>query len=143
MEYRRSGDKSVVRLDEGEELIASLKALCERERVSAAWITGFGFTTRMTLRVYDLEKDEFSFPTLTGAMEITSITGNVLPVEGVLTPHVHIAAGDHDGRVWGGHLVSCDVVATAELLLMVLDLPLVRAASEDPKQHLLRFPPEA
>ncbi len=143
MEYRRTGDRIIVRLDEGEELIASLKALCERERVSAAWVSGCGFTTRMTLRVYDLEKDEFSYPTLTGAMEITSITGNVLPVEGVLTPHIHIAAGDYDGRVRGGHLVSCDVVATAELLLTVLDLPLYRAASEDPKQHLLRFPPEA
>ena len=42
MEFQKFADTYVVRLDKGEEIIASLQKLCETEQIALASVTGIG-----------------------------------------------------------------------------------------------------
>jgi hypothetical protein len=139
MEYRTFGSKTVLRLDEGEEIVSSITAVCKQEHITAATVSGIGFTTEMKVRIYDKDRDEFLFQTLTGSMEITSLTGNVLEADNGLFTHLHIMAADRTMSIRGGHLVSCVIGATGEIVIEALDGTVTRGESDDFRLGTMRF----
>lgn len=48
MEYRKFGDKYVVRLDKGEEIVYSLLKLCAWKDIKVAQVTGIGAVGEVT-----------------------------------------------------------------------------------------------
>jgi predicted DNA-binding protein with PD1-like motif len=139
MEYYKSNNKIIVRIDKGEELISTLVDLCKKENLQAASLQGIGYTDEMKVRIYDNRKDEFLFQTLTGPMEITSLTGNIVMADNGIYPHIHIMAADENMLVHGGHLVSCRIAAVAEIILEMLPPSLKRGESDDLRLGTLRF----
>ena len=53
MEYRRFGNKLVVRIDKGEELCAKVLELAERENIRLAGVSGIGASDDITLGVFN------------------------------------------------------------------------------------------
>ena len=53
--------------------------------------------------------------------------------------HLHMSAGDREGRVWGGHLNRAVVSATCEMVVRVLDGHVGRAFSPEIGLNLLAF----
>jgi predicted DNA-binding protein with PD1-like motif len=139
MEYQRFDNRLVVRVDKGEELLQTLAHVCEKESVFAASVQGIGYTDEMKVRIYDNRTDEFIFQTLKGPMEITGLTGNIVMADNGIYPHVHIMAADETMHVKGGHLVSCQIAAVAEVILDVLPDTLRRGESDDLRLGTLRF----
>jgi hypothetical protein len=140
MEYKTFGNKTVLRLDEGEEIISSITEICKKEGITSAQVNGIGFTTEMRVRIYDKDEDQFHFQTLTGSMEITSLTGNVIQAENGLFTHLHIMAADRSMNIRGGHLVSCVIGATGEIVIESLGGLVTRGASDDYRLGTLSFP---
>lgn len=62
---------------------------------------------------------------LHGTYELISLMGNVSVKDCVPFVHVHVALGDEDGRVYGGHLVEAKVFV-AEVFVQELDVDLRR-----------------
>lgn len=120
MNYKRFDDRLIVTLDKGEEVMASLVELCEKEGINAAMLNGIGYTDEMKVRVFDNTKDEFVFKTFSEPREITTLTGNIMLTDNGIYPHVHITAADLNMNVAGGHLISCKIAATAEIIIDVL-----------------------
>jgi hypothetical protein len=139
MEYRTFGTRTVLRLDEGEEIVSSVTAVCQELGLTAATVSGIGFTTEMKVRIYDKEQDQFLFQTLTGSMEITSLTGNVFQADNGLFTHLHIMAADRTMAIRGGHLISCVIGATGEIILDALPASITRGPSDDLRLGPLRF----
>jgi predicted DNA-binding protein with PD1-like motif len=139
MEYKRFGSKVVVRLDEGDEIISSVTELCKQENITAGFVSGIGFTTEMRVRIYDKAQDQFLFQTITGSMEITSLTGNVVQADNGLFTHLHIMAADQSMNIRGGHLVSCTIAATGELVIEALEGSVTRGESDDFRLGTMRF----
>jgi hypothetical protein len=131
MEYQRFDNQLVVRIEKGEELLETLVKVCRKEAVYAATVQGIGYTDEMKVRIYDNRADEFLFQTLTGPMEITGLSGNVVMADNGVYPHVHIMAADETMQLKGGHLVSCRIAAVAEVIMEVLPDTLHRGASDD------------
>lgn len=139
MEYQRINEKIFVRLDVGEEIIHELTKICEKEQVHAANISGIGFTDFVSLRVYNKEKNEFSFKTIKESMEITALNGNVIMADNGLFTHLHIMLADCEMNLKGGHLIKCVIAATGEILIEVLEHSLQRGESNEEKLGLIRF----
>ena len=59
MEYRRFGNKIVVRIDMGEDMFAALKTLAEKEKILLAEVGGLGTFSHMNVGVYDLNERRF------------------------------------------------------------------------------------
>ena len=60
MEFRKFADTYVVRLDKGEEIIASLQALCEKEKIALAGVEGIGAADHAVIGLYDVGQRQYT-----------------------------------------------------------------------------------
>ena len=121
MEYRKFGKRYVVRIDRGEEVIAKLKELCEKEEISLASVEGLGAADHVVVGLYNVEKKEYKQRVFDEEMEITSIIGNITLQGKKVYQHIHITVCNADLQAFGGHLTECRISGTCELFLTVLD----------------------
>lgn len=117
MKYMRFGEDIVARLEVGEEVIASLSDIAEREGVTFASVSGIGAADDIAVSVYDVGAKRYFDNEYREPMEITSILGTVSEMDGEPYIHIHLTAGRADGTVIGGHLKRAVISATCELVL--------------------------
>lgn len=121
MQYKRKGDYLVVRLEPGDEVHTSL---LEAARASAlrqgVVISGIGQLDTTTLGFFVGPGEGYSHSTFTGAAEVLALAGNVCEKDGELMAHLHAVLGRDDYSVFGGHLVSGQVSATLEVLMLAV-----------------------
>ena len=113
MEYRKLGDTIVLCLVRGEDVLASIRAVCNAERVRLAEISALGAADYAEVGVYHLAEKRFLPRTLEGEMEICALTGSVTRRGTELYLHLHGSLADADGNVYGGHVNEIRVSATA------------------------------
>ena len=117
MKYKRFGEDIVARVEVGEEVIASLSDIAEREGVTFASVSGIGAADDIAVSVYDVGAKRYFDNEYREPMEITSILGTVSEMDGEPYIHIHLTAGRADGTVIGGHLKRAVISATCELVL--------------------------
>jgi len=139
MQYKKFGDTYVVRIDLGEEILASLRELCEKEEIRLASVEAIGASSHAVIGVYDLEKREYIRETLDGFMEITSLSGSVTWVDGKPYLHLHGTMADQRHVIHGGHVIEVTVGATCEMFIRTLPGEVTRAREENLGINLLRF----
>ena len=120
MEYRKIGDTIVLCLVRGEEVLASIRAVCNAEQVRLAEISALGAADHAEIGVYQLAERRFLPRTLEGEMEICALTGNVTRCGDELYLHLHGSLADAEGRVYGGHVNEIRISATAEIFIRLL-----------------------
>ena len=117
MKYKRFGEDIAVRLEVGEEVVASLAEIAEREGVTFASVSGIGAADDIAVSVYDVKAKKYFDNEFREPMEITSILGTVSEMDGEPYIHIHAAACRRDGTAVGGHLKRAVISATCELVL--------------------------
>lgn len=115
------GDTYVVRLQKGEEVLASIKVLCEQEHITLGTISALGAVNHVIIGAYDVVKKQYVSHEFNSTMEMTSLTGNIIEMSGKPYLHIHATFGDLNGTVIGGHLNKAVVSATCELFIRRLD----------------------
>lgn len=121
MEYRKFDHTYVVRIDRGEEVMAQLFKLMEKEKIRLASVSGIGACDETKLGCYDVEKQEYHVRDLKGTFEITSLLGNMTQMNGENYLHIHITIADDHQNCYGGHLNECHISGTCELTVTVID----------------------
>ncbi len=139
MEYRKFDDSYVVRLNRGEEVITSLKELCDKENIKLAEITGLGASNLVEIGVFNVNTKEYNTKVFKGMFEITSLVGNATRKDGDVYLHIHINFGDENGTVMGGHLVRSTISATSEIIVRKINGEVGRKLSEEIGLNLLEF----
>ena len=149
MDYRRFGDKLVVRLDKGEEVCAKLLELAEKENIRLASVSGIGASGDVTLGVFNPRIREYKSVRYEGDYEIASLTGNLSRQDGKPYLHLHAVIGDptdkfewhHNpsGVTYSGHLNAAVISATCELVVDVIDGEVGRKFSDDIGLNLYEF----
>ena len=139
MDYRKFGDTYVVRLDRGEEILEQVKLLAEKEQIRLASVQALGAVNDFTVGVYNTETKVYASNTFQGAFEIVSLTGTIDTMDGKSYLHLHMSAGDAQGKVFGGHLNRAVISATCEMVIRCIDGELDRVHDEDVGLNLFRF----
>lgn len=117
MKYFVLGSQYVVRLDAGERIVETLKALCERDAIGGGFFHGLGAVGGAEIGHFDPDANEYGWARLSGPYEIVSLYGNITTVDGRPFIHAHIALGDAAFAVRGGHLKEAVVSVTCEITL--------------------------
>lgn len=117
MKYKRFGEDIVVRLEAGEEVLAALAELAEREGVTFAAVNGIGAVDEFLVSVFDVGTKKYSDNAFREPLEIVGMSGTVAEQNGKPYLHLHASAGRADGSVVGGHLKRAVVSATCEIVL--------------------------
>lgn len=139
MEYRKFEDTYVLRLNKNEEVITSIKTLCEKENIKLAEITGLGASNCVEIGVFNTETKEYNTKEFKGMFEITSLIGNVTQKDNDVYLHIHINFGDPEENVKGGHLVKSVISATSEIIIRKINGKVDRKLSDEIGLNLLEF----
>ena len=140
MEYRKFSQGYVLRLDPGEEIVASLTRLVEQEQVQLGSVTAIGAANDVTIGIFSTQEKRYHARRYQGDYEISALVGNVTRKEGEPYLHHHITIGNPvTGEVHAGHLTSATISATLELFLQVWDGQVGRKFSDQVGLNLFRF----
>ncbi len=139
MDYRRFGKTIVMRIVRGEEVLAQLKAMALKEDIKLASVRALGATNDFTVGVFKVDEKKYYANHFTGDFEIVSLTGTISTMNGEYYAHLHMSAGDEQGRVFGGHLNEAIISATCEMVVEVIDGRVERARDEEVGLNLFKF----
>ena len=139
MEYRRFGQHIVVRMDRGEEILERVKQVALAEKIKLASIRALGAVNSFTVGVFKTKDKKYCSNSFEGDFEIVSLTGTINTMDGEFYCHLHMSAGDCEGKVFGGHLNRAVVSATCEMVISVMDGAVDRAFSDEIGLNLFRF----
>lgn len=121
MRYIKVDGKIVLRLQRGEEIIASLTELCKKEKIGLASISGIGACDRAVIGLYKMDEQRYVKTLIEEDMELVSLNGNVtLSADGEVYIHCHAAFGAEGGKLFGGHLNEAVISGTAEIFIDVI-----------------------
>ena len=139
MEYKRFENTIVMRIDKGEEIIENVKEVAIKENIKLASISALGATNDFTVGVFKTEEKKYYSNTFTGDFEIVSLTGTINTMNGEFYLHLHMSAGDSDGKVFGGHLNRAVISATCEMVINIIDGNVDRKFNEEIGLNLFAF----
>jgi len=139
MEYKRFNNKIIARIDKGEELLESLKDIALKENIKLANISALGATNEFTVGVYNVPEKKYYSNTFKGNFEIVSLVGTISTMNENYYCHLHMSAGDMEGRVFGGHLNRAIISATCEMVIDIIDGTVDRKLDDEVGLNLFRF----
>ncbi|MEV4539471.1 PPC domain-containing DNA-binding protein [Asanoa sp. NPDC049518] len=103
--------------DPGEDAVAALHELADRERLEAASITGLGGFEHATVGWFDRAVNDFRRNEVDEPAEVLSLIGNVAEGPDGPSLNVHVVLGLADGTTRGGHLLAATVFPTLEAVV--------------------------
>lgn len=126
MKYVVDGLTACVRLDIGENVFACLETLAQKEGWMAGHISGLGAVNRLVLAYYDLERQEYFKKFFKDTVELLSLEGNFVQLEGKPFCHLHGVFSGHDFQCFGGHVFECYTAISVELNVRLFPKPMTR-----------------
>ncbi|MFA6528463.1 MAG: PPC domain-containing DNA-binding protein [Candidatus Gracilibacteria bacterium] len=139
MKCKKCGNNLVIRIDKGEEIISCLKKVCEENGIRAGAVTGIGALSKAEVGLIDLKTKQYKTKKFEGIYEVISLTGNVTMMDGQVRLHLHVALGDEDLNLIGGHLFHGEVGVTCEVIITKLDMDIGRKLDPELGVNLLDF----
>ncbi|NMB26716.1 MAG: DNA-binding protein [Tissierellia bacterium] len=139
MEFRKFDNKYVVRLEKGEEVVESIKALCKENNIKLGRVSGIGATNKAVVGLFETANKEYHSKELVGDMEITNLAGNISEKDGEVYLHLHISLANPNYNVFGGHLNSAVISATSEIIIDVIEGSVGREFNEEIGLNLFKF----
>lgn len=139
MEFRRFENAYVIRMDRGEEVMATLTALCEQEGIRLASVEAIGAVDRAVVGLYDVDKKVFHRKEFQEPMELTSLLGTVTEKDGKPYLHLHATLCDANMQTRGGHVNELNISATCEMVLRLLPGSVGRRPDEATGLNLFSF----
>ena len=139
MQFKKFGDKYIIRMDKGEEIVETLKKFCEDEKIKLGFIKGIGAVNKAVVGVFDTNTKQYYSTDLNGVYEITSLLGNISTMNGEVYLHLHINLSNKEYITCGGHLNSAIISATGEIMIEVIEGNVDREFNEKIGLNLYRF----
>jgi len=129
VQYAKYGADYVLRLDEGEEVVESLRRFLVDRDIMAGYFVAWGAFSRLKLAYYQPDVGEYKERTFNQQLEIASLLGNIACLNGLPAIHAHLTAGDDEFRTYSGHLVEGTVRPMLEVFVTPLPGELHRIRS--------------
>lgn len=139
MEYKKAGSRYVLKLDRGEEIIASITELCKKEKISAGSVTGIGATQFVEAGFYNFRDKKYQSFNFNQGMEILSLLGTISAKDDEPYLHLHICIANEEGEAFGGHLNRAVISVTAEIFIDAIDLAIGRQQDSVTGINLIKF----
>lgn len=133
-ETKRTKKPFMLVLEQGNELIGSIKKIAEKINLSGATVMGIGAITNAKIGYYSLETKEYEWKIFSEVYELVSLNGNISKYNDEYVVHLHVALGDQNHNIIGGHLSEAIVAVTAEITIIPFNFDITRQHS--PKFNL-------
>ncbi|MCP4581670.1 MAG: DNA-binding protein [candidate division Zixibacteria bacterium] len=139
MQAKKVEDGYFLRIDKGEEIMATITDFVAVKSIPAGAISGIGALTEVELGYFDREKSEYLRRNFNNIYELLSLTGNISYIDQNPMVHAHCILGDSDYRLVGGHLFNAVVAVTGEVHIRTFNERFERAMNPELNLNLLAF----
>ena len=120
----------VLRIDEGEDLVESIKKACKEVGIKRGIIKGVGTLSKIHLKIEFKKKEKVTESELKDErlFNIVSLLGIVSEKEdGDLDVHLHLTISDPRGKFIGGHALTGNIVSpSAEIVVFEIQKAVLR-----------------
>jgi len=137
MKSKKFGNKWIVRIDKGEEIVQTIKEFCQENKIKLGSISGIGATDKVTIGLFDTNTKEYHSQELIGDYEITNFSGNISTMNKEVYLHLHITLADKNQQAFGGHLSSAIISGTGEIIVEEIEGEIEREFNEEVGLNLL------
>ncbi len=108
----------MARLDPGIDLMEALTGFIVENNITAGHVFVMGLVRKVRYAYYNIETNKYQEMCRSDQyLEIIQAAGNISIREDQPFAHVHIALGDSDGRIFGGHLLPGTIVEVGEVTI--------------------------
>jgi predicted DNA-binding protein with PD1-like motif len=125
-------------LRKGEELMQVLGEFAVSAGLTSGWVDIVGGASGATLGFYEPVSKQYQWRELAEPLEITGLHGNLAWVDDRPMWHVHGTFSRADFSVLGGHVKTCTIGLTGEVLLTPREVALTREYDEETGLKLRR-----
>ncbi len=139
MNFKRFGEKYVIRIDKEEKIVETLTKICVVNEIYAGMISRIGAVSKAKIGLFNSEEKRYFSTELLGDYEITSLNGNISTMNGEIYLHLHINLADEEHKTFGGHLNEAVVSATCEVIIEKIEGSIEREFDEETGLNLLKF----
>ncbi len=139
MQFRQFGNKYIIRIDKGEEIIQTLKQFCKEHQIKLGSISGIGATDEVEIAFFAAQTKQFHKKAITTDMEIAPLIGNITTMNGEVYLHLHLNLGDSEHKSYSGHLNKAIVSTTFEAIIEAIDGEVDREFSSEIGLNLLKL----
>lgn len=131
----------MLRLEQGDDILKTLRAFSNSQRLRASFFEGIGSLYKAVLGHYDFKDTKtYKYETFDEDLEILTLSGNVSTTNQKAMPHAHVSLGRRDFTVIGGHLEEGSLANTVEVRMNKLPGKLLKAKDEEVGLNLLQLP---
>jgi len=139
--YKKQGSNFVLRLEQGDDILKTLRDFSDTQKIKAAFFEGIGSLYRAKLGHYDFKDTKtYKYETFDEDLEILTLSGNVSTMNGHALPHAHITLGRRDFSVIGGHLEEDSLANMVEVNLVGMVGKLEKAKDSSIGLNLMQLP---
>ena len=139
MKTQKNGNLVFGRIEKGEEIIATFKEICRFHEIKSGFINGLGAAEDVQIAYYNVEEKQYQHKALKGDFEIVSLNGTISVFKDEPHIHLHIALGNEDFHIIGGHLDHAIVSLTCEFMITVFGTEIHRKLDLETGLNLLDF----
>ena len=145
MKYHHFGSgRYVLRLDPGEEVMASIVAFAEQRGMTAGWVSALGSLDQAVLGFLDPKDQVYLKRTFDERMEIGSLTANIgVTDDGKCFVHAHAVLSPRELLAYTGHVHEARVGVVVEAMVTALEGTLLRVVDPETGFARLLLPGEA
>lgn len=141
MLYTKQSSGFVIRLEQGDDILSTLKQFAGAKRVRAAFFEGIGSLYKAKLGHYDFQETKtYKYETFDEDLEILALSGNVSTMNQMALPHAHVTLGRRDFSVIGGHLEEGSLANMVEINLVKVPGKLEKAKDSNIGLNLMQLP---
>lgn len=141
MLYAKQGSGFVVRLEQGDDILKTIREFAEAKRVRAGFFEGIGSLYKAKLGHYDFKDTKtYKYETFEEDLEILTLSGNISTMSQHVLPHAHVTLGRRDFSVIGGHLEEGSLANMVEIKLSTFPGKLEKARDSTVGLNLLQLP---
>lgn len=139
MDTKSFGNKYIIRLDRGDEIVSCLKDFCLKKGITLGSVQGIGAVNNVTVGLFETETKEYHSTDFIGDFEITSLLGSISTMNGEVYLHLHMNFADKSHNTFGGHLSRAVISATGEFLVEAISGNVDREFSDEIGLNLYKF----
>jgi predicted DNA-binding protein with PD1-like motif len=140
MKWKDNGNGMfLVKIEQGEEIMATLEAFVAQHGNGAALIHGLGAIKDVEIGYFELAIWEYHKRVLPDDLELLSFLGNAVIVEGKPVVHAHVVVSDHTFAAQGGHLFRATIAVTGEFFVQFTGIGATRATEDFCALRLLKL----
>ncbi len=139
MQFRKVANGFVIRLIKGEEIISTLSAFVDSQKIPGGFLFGLGALKDLTLGYFDSENKTYIKKSFPQDLEFGNVTGSISYLEGKPLVHAHVTACGPDFAAVTGHMFSATISATGEFFILPSDTRIERKPDSETGLNLLEL----